>query len=87
MHKASIFACTIGHCTLDCTNLNRDICAKVSADLCLIWYCWPDCVNLHQVLVEQLLQRVWDKGDIYKAKYEGDYTCNYLMNNKVYINF
>lgn len=27
----------------------------------------------HEVLVEQLLQRVWDKGDIYKAKYEGWY--------------
>ena len=24
-----------------------------------------------QVLVEKLLQKVWDKGDIYKAKYKG----------------
>jgi len=35
-------------------------------------------VNPHQVLVEQLLQRVWDKGDIYKAKYEGEDTCTQL---------
>ncbi|DBA97107.1 TPA: hypothetical protein ACH3X1_014878 [Trebouxia sp. C0004] len=27
----------------------------------------------HEALVEQLLQRVWDKGDIYKAKYKGWY--------------
>lgn len=34
--------------------------------------------GLQQGLVEQLLQRVWDKGDIYKAKYEGVY-CNILI--------
>ena len=34
--------------------------------------------GLQQALVEQLLQRVWDKGDIYKAKYEGVY-CNSLI--------
>lgn len=45
-----------------------------------------DCVNLHQVLVEQLLQRVWDKGDIYKAKYEGEDTRKHSINN-VYMNF
>jgi len=40
-------------------------------------------VNLHQVLVEQLLQRVWDKGDIYKAKYEGEDTRDDSMNNNI----
>ena len=44
-------------------------------------------MDLHQVLVEQLLQRVWDKGDIYKAKYEGEDIRNYSMNNNAYISF
>lgn len=32
---------------------------------------------MHQGLVKQLLQRVWDKGDIYKAKYEGQHVAAY----------
>ena len=35
-----------------------------------------ECTHMMQVLVEKLLQRVWDKGDIYKAKYEGE--CRYI---------
>ena len=27
----------------------------------------------HSKLVEEVLEKVWDKGDIYKAKYEGYY--------------
>ena len=32
-------------------------------------------LGVHQGLVKQLLQRVWDKGDIYKAKYEGQHVA------------
>jgi len=86
MHTEPLFACTTGHCTLRCTHFDINTCAKVSADLCLSWDIadsLSDCVNLHQVLVEQLLQRVWDKGDIYKAKYEGEDTPTNSMNNSV----
>ncbi len=44
-------------------------------------------MKLHQVLVEQLLQRVWDKGDIYKAKYAGGDADHHSINNNVNINF
>lgn len=32
---------------------------------------YPSVGLLLQLVVKQLLQKVWDKGDIYKAKYEG----------------
>lgn len=86
MHTAFLSAYTTGHYALCCTCFDKKICAKIPAYVCRNWDtgdCLSDCVNLHQVLVEQLLQRVWDKGDIYKAKYEGDDTCNDSMNNNI----